>query len=444
MNRRPTRCYANPYALILVVCLNFVSCGNDRNQQPIVSSDISNFWEAYDQVQTTQDTIEQQNYLQTLFLDKASPGQQRMIAARNYTVGEYLDVIKKYPNFWKSLRPNTMNIDQHNKEIHEGVKKLKEWYPSLKESTVYYTMGAFRSPGTGIDSLVLIGSEFALGDTGMDTKEFVGDKDHIVTYHQIDPLKHLQSLTIHEYVHSQQNQPVYNLLSQCLYEGVGELIGTELAEEPSPWTAFEYGPKNEKFVQETFEKQLFDNRNMGDWLWNDTNNPFGTRDMGYYVGYRIARLHFDKATDKKQAIKELIELDYEDEDAVEQLVNGTGYFSKSLEELYTTYENDRPKVMGIKQFENGGLEVDTATKVVTIQFSEPMDPDHRGFDFGPLGKDYAMIMTKYLGFSEDRTEVSFEVSLQPGRKYQLQLPSKFMDASGYFNKPYLIEFETKK
>lgn len=164
--------------------------------------------------------------------------------------------------------------------------------------------------------------------------------------------------------------------------------------------------------------------------------------MGYYIGYKIAKIYYENASDKNLAIKQLIELDYEDELEVERIVNSTNYFPGTLEALYSRYEANRPKVLRIKQFENGSLDVDAAIKLVTIQFSEPMNPNHRGFDFGPLGEENALIMTKYIGFSEDKTEVSFEVNLEPNKKYQLQLPSKFMDESGHFIKPYLIDFKT--
>ncbi len=426
---------------ILIMCLA-LSC-KDEESILIVSSDIDNFWVAYDKINATNDTILKQKYLEEHFIDKASIGQKKMIKLRNYSPKEYLDAIDKYPKFWNSLRPNTLNFDEHNAEILKGIKKLRAAYPEMKKSSVYFTMGAFRSPGTGVAGTLILGSEFALGNLDVNTTEFKGNKDHLIDYHNIDPLKYLQSLSIHEYIHTQQNFPVYNILSWTLYEGIAEFIGTHLTEQKSPWNAFKYGPKNEAFVKKTFEDQLFDPGNMGNWFWNDSNNVFGNRDMGYYVGYALVKKYYDNSEDKKLAIKELIELDYEDEAEVERIVNSTNYLSATLEELYSRYENNIPKVLGIKQFENGSQDVSSDISLVTIQFSIPMNPDHRGFDFGPLGEENAMIMTKYIGFSEDRTEVSFEVNLIPNKQYQLQLPSKFRSTSGYFSRPYLIDFKTK-
>ncbi len=432
----------NRFTIVLALTMIFLlqSCGK-TSEIEIVNSDIANFWIAYDKIRATNDTVKKRKLLKQHFIDKASAGQKKMFEVRNYTVEEYLDVIEKYPKFWNSLRPNTKNFEEHNKEVLKAISKLKAVYPEMKKSSVYFTMGAFRSPGTGIDSTLILGSEFALGNLEINTTEFKRTKDHIVDYHKIDPLKYLQSLSIHEYIHTQQNYPVYNILSWTLYEGIAEFIGTQITEQASPWSAFTYGPENEDFVKEVFESQMFDSGNMDNWLWS-ANNQFGHRDLGYYIGYSIAKIHYEKSSNKKQAIKELIELDYENEVAVERIVDDTNFFSISLKELYAKYELERPKVLGIKQFKNGSIEVDPSISLVTIKFSAPMNPNYRGFDFGPLGEENAMKLHKFIGFSKDSTSLSFHVKLEPNKRYQLQLPHKFKSNKGFRMKPYLIDFAT--
>jgi hypothetical protein len=39
---------------------------------------------------------------------------------------------------------------------------LKVVYPELRHAKIYFTVGAMRSNGTTLDSMVLIGSEFAM------------------------------------------------------------------------------------------------------------------------------------------------------------------------------------------------------------------------------------------------------------------------------------------
>ena len=134
-------------------------------KQIITTEDIKNFWQAYDAIQVTDDTIKQLSHLQSLFINPASEGQKEMMEVRNYLPEDYLQSIKNHPKFWNSIRANMENLDHFNNSIKSGVDKLAKIYPSLKPSKIFYTVGTHRSPGTGVDKMVLIGTEFALGDS---------------------------------------------------------------------------------------------------------------------------------------------------------------------------------------------------------------------------------------------------------------------------------------
>ncbi|MEZ5059236.1 MAG: hypothetical protein R2879_19545 [Saprospiraceae bacterium] len=340
--------------------------------QVIVSTDIANFWKAFDAIDNLEDSVQQLDYLKTVFIDKASKGQKRMMEARGYTPEEYLKSILTKKQFWNSIRKNTEELEPFNKAIMKGVAQLKEVYPSLKPSTIYYTMGNHRSPGTGVDDMVLLGTEFALGDLKTVTSEL---PEHLQNYYKINPVEHLSFLCVHEYVHTQQHPMVHNLLSLTLYEGIAEFVAIKATGQSSPWKAFITGPENEERVKQRFEADMFNPNSIYNWLWNSPNNEFGTSDLGYFVGYQIASRYYDAATDKKVAIKTLIEMDYEDEPAVEALVNSTKYFSGSLEDLYNNYESKRPKVVSISEFNSGSEGVDPNLNVITLNFSMPMNTE---------------------------------------------------------------------
>lgn len=194
---------------------------------------------------TVNDSTLQLKYLDEYFLDKATEGQQGMIRARNYTPKEYLNAIKNYPRFWNSIRNNTLNTTQFDIQIREGIEKLKEIYPDLKPATIYYTMGVFRSPGTGFNDLALIGSEFALGDKYTVTEEFPENLNYVKNYYTINPPAFLDFLNIHEYVHTQQKPALDNTLSQSLYEGIADFIATKVTNKKSPFKYHNFGFKNE-------------------------------------------------------------------------------------------------------------------------------------------------------------------------------------------------------
>lgn len=407
--------------------------------QIIISDDITHFWEAYDAIHTTDDTIRQMEFLQTLFLDKASIGQRKMMEARRYTPKEYLESIKGRPLFWNSMRANTENVDEFNKDLRAGVDKLAKVYPSLEMSKIYYTIGNFRSPGTGVDSMVLIGTEYALGDTTVNTSEL---PKHVQNYYKINPVERLEFLTVHEYIHTQQKEMVYDLLSLTLYEGIAELMAIKTTQQNSPWKAFDTGNKNEDRVRERFEQDMLRPNTIYNWLWNSNDNEFQTNDMSYYVGSKIASLYYDKAIDKQQAIKRLIELDYSNKEEVASIVDSTNYFRSSLEDLYTEFESKRPTVLGI-EIDKTGEFVAAGRKLITVYFSEPMNKDARGFDYGPLGEKHVLRVDKIVGFSEDAKSFTFEVDLEQNQRYQSTMTTNFISLAGYPLKPYLIDFQTR-
>ena len=433
--------------LIATLTLIF-SCQNNSNdsiqkfvsEQKIISQDITHFWQAYDKISSTTDSLQQLEYFQTLFLDKASPGQQRMIEARNYSAEEYLNSIRSYPQFWNSIRKNTENLSGYNEAILSGLKQFTEVYPNLEPAHIYYTVGAHRSPGTGVDSMVLIGTEYALGDTTINVSELPEGRQN---YYKINPTDHLSFLTVHEYVHTQQKPMVHNLLSLALYEGIAEFVAIKATGQASPWKAFDYGPKNEEKIRKRFEEDMFKPDKIFSWLWNSADNEFETRDLGYFVGYQIADKYYDLASDKQQAIKTLIELDYNDEDAVEKVVDTTGYFSQSLEDLYADYQNKKPRIVKVEPNIDDQKMVDANTKEITLHFSEPMDIRRRGFDFGPLGEDHVLRVQSIVGWTEDKKAITFGVKLEPGKHYQSTITAAFRSEDGYPLQPYLLELKTR-
>jgi hypothetical protein len=285
--------------LLFLTTVLFFNCDKEpKEQQEIINVDVTNFWKAYDHILAVNDTILQLNYLEEYFLDKATKGQQGMIRARNYTPNEYLNAIKMYPQFWNSIRNNTLNTEKYDVQIRAGIENFKEIYPDLKPATIYYTMGVFRSPGTGFNDLALIGSEFALGDKYTVTEEFPENLNYVKNYYKINPPQYLDFLNIHEYVHTQQKPALDNTLSQSLYEGIADFVAHKVTNKNAPFKYYKFGLENETKLKIPFDEEMFNIRKMGDWMWNE-NNQFKTRDLIYFIGFRIAETNYEKAADKK-------------------------------------------------------------------------------------------------------------------------------------------------
>ena len=235
---------------------------------------------------------------------------------------------------------------------------------------------------------------------------------------------------------------VHNLLSLTLYEGIAEWMAIKATGQKSPWKAFEVGASNGDRVRQRFEQDLFMPNTIYNWLWNSSENEFQANDMSYYVGSEISSIYYDNAADKEQAIKKLIEVDYSNESEVEEIVDGTKYFSGTLEEMYANYESQRPTVVRIDPIEVDEL-LTAGKTILTVHFSRPMNTERRGFDYGPLGEDHVLSVGKIIGFSKDAKSFSFQVDLKKKQHYQSTITTNFRSIAGHPLKPYLIDFKTE-
>ena len=430
---------------VLLCCFILSNCQKPVPQQShVITEDIEHFWEAYDSIRSTTDSALQVRYLQNLFLDRGTAGLAAMREVRRYSPQSYLQAIQQYPRFWDAIRQNTQKAQSLSKDLEAGVEKFKKLYPDLKPAKIYFTIGALMSNGTTLDSLVLIGSELALADSTIPTEEFPQLLGHLRPFFDSNPIEHIVFLNVHEYVHTQQKNVVgSNLLTQCFNEGIAEFVAEKSMESPSVTPAIAFGKKNDEAVKLAFTKEMF-GHNYYNWLWNNTNNPFQMRDLGYYVGYAIADKYFQKTSNKVQAIKTLIELDSPNIESLENFIDETGYFSKSIATLKNEYEGNRPKVIKVSPFANGSQKVRPGVHEVIIQFSTKMDTRFRGFEFGPLGQQHVLAVNEFIGFSEDGTQVKFKVDLKANHRHQLVLSNRFRAESGAELAPYLIEIKTSK
>jgi uncharacterized protein YjaZ len=361
---------------------------------------------------------------------------------RNYSPQNYIDAINNYPKFWESIRANTFQSKNLNNDVEKSINQLKTLYPELKPTTIYFTIGSFRTNGTILKDQVLIGCEMALADKKTVISELPENLNYY--YSTFNPIGDFTLLITHEHVHTVQKDMVDNLLSYCLYEGVAEFVCTKALDKASYLPAIEYGKFNEAKVKKLFENQMFNNKITYDWLWSSKENSFKTRDIGYYIGYAICENYYNKSVNKQKAIKEMIELDYSNTEQFEQFVDKSGYFSTSLKKLYKKYEKSRPKVVRISQFKNKSQNVDPNIKTITLNFSKPMDKNYRGFDFGPLGENNVLRVQKVIGFSEDGKSFSFEVEIKPNQRYQSIVSNNFCDKNGVALQPYLIDITTSE
>ena len=416
-------------------------CSSSKNiNQEIYADDIDHFWNAYDKIVSTNDTVLQLKYINELFIDKGSEGLKYIMLKKNYTDQEYVKAINNYPEFWRSVRANTLLAKSYDEKTNENIEKLRGVYPDLKPAPIYFTIGVFRTGGTIYNKTVLIGSELSLADKTTKIEELPEWRKPFLQ--NSEPINDLELLCVHEYVHTQQSELVDNLLSYCLYEGVAEFVSTVAMGLPSSTPGVHFGQANEALVKQKFQEDLFVVKHTYNWLWSENQNELKVRDLGYYIGYSICERYYNQASDKKKAIKEMIELDYHNEKEIEAFVDSSHFFTESIAKLYQNYDNARPTVVRVEPDINDQNAISPATKTITIHFSAPMDKKTRGFDYGPKGEKNVLKVQNIIGFSEDGMSFTFDVELKPTTDYQSLVSNRFLDENGFALKPFLLDFRT--
>jgi hypothetical protein len=292
---------------VLVSCCILLSgIAKSQPSVDISTTDIVHFWEAYDSLTLSNDSVKT---FQRLYIDRSTPGFQEFIKLRSFTAKEYVTLIKKYPQFWISIRPNTERIVARKHEIEEVLDKFKEIYPQFNPPDVCFAIGALRTGGTTTRNLILIGSEIASADSTTHKSEFTGWLSYV-----IGNTGDIVSMVAHEAVHTQQRTKVlfsgylrHRLLTQSLREGAADFIGNMMIGSIINKTQHAYGIAREYELWKEFEVEMLKN-DFSQWLYNGHTSHERPADLGYFVGARICERYYNQAQDKSKAIREIIRM----------------------------------------------------------------------------------------------------------------------------------------
>jgi hypothetical protein len=396
-------------------------------------------------MRTTTDSLRQLGYLNRLYIEPGTPGLRAFMKAKDYTPEQWVSAVRRYPRFWNSIRPRTLLAKSGAQGVEPYLQKFKALYPALRPATMYFTIGALRSTGTTQDSLVLIGAELATGTPDVDISEFSkATRTFLANYYRTDPFKNVIPLDIHEYVHTQLNSYGHNVLGQAIYEGTCDLVTELVTGKLMPQPYMSYGPQHEAALKERFKTEMFI-PSFRNWFYNNSSeDPNHVADLGYYMGYAICKAYYQRAANKQQAVREMIELDYTSDQAVEAFLTKSRYYNTaSVAELKAAYEKKRPLVTQVRPLTNNSQVVDASQKELTIEFSQPMSL-YTSIDYGKGGKDTWPNLKK-VGFAADKRSITFRVDLLPEHDYEFVVTEGgFQSEKGYPLKPYAVKFRTGK
>ncbi|MEJ7658844.1 MAG: DUF2268 domain-containing putative Zn-dependent protease [Hymenobacter sp.] len=189
-------------------------------------------------------------------------------------------------------------------QIRAGFVKLKEIYPAARFPNVYFVIGRWNSGGTASDNGMLIGADMQCQAPGVALAEL-----SLWERSNFGSLAGLPGLVAHEQIHYIQkpsNDP--SLLHGAILEGMADFMA-ELTTGQNPNARLQaYGRPHEKEIWADFTKEMKGEK-WNNWIGNATQETAEKpADLGYFVGYQICRSYYEELPDKKQAVRDILNI----------------------------------------------------------------------------------------------------------------------------------------
>jgi uncharacterized protein YjaZ len=293
--------------LILTLATLVSAQGTQLNRDPklvkFVTSDIDLFWKAYDLAANETDKAKRVQIFQTEYLDRGSAGLKDFVQLRIRSADNLVKTMDRMPKYYASIRPSTLKVAQMEKRMRAAFVKFKKLYPDAVFPDVYFLIGVANSGGTTGGSGLLIGTEMYGATTG-------GPGDELSPWLRsvISHVENIPAIVAHESCHYNQRLPMQTtLLGKSIQEGSCDLIGELISGKNINEKLKAYGRVNDAQIWRDFTTDM-NKSDFSGWLYNGSTVKDKPADLGYYVGYLISRAYYRKAFDKRQAVRDILNI----------------------------------------------------------------------------------------------------------------------------------------
>lgn len=267
------------------------AASGQRDGPVIRIEDVTRFYQVYDAA-GGHPSAEQ---LQHDYLDLGSDGLRTFAKLRNITGERIAANLAKDPALYADAKRCMAVLPRGRERLKVAMRKLAEVYPAAKFPPVTIAVGRGKPVGVGSPvSGVMIGLEALCG----------------VKYFDPDMEDRFVHVLVHEYLHVQQVRALVDddhptVLEAALIEGAAEFMTEQIAgavSDPGVWAE----AKGRETQIETAFVPDEDKTDLSKWLYNGTIDRAG--DLGYWVGYRIVKAYYQHAADKRQAVRDILEM----------------------------------------------------------------------------------------------------------------------------------------
>lgn len=271
----------------------------DPDEPRFITSDIQSFWRAYDRA-TPQNQVE---VFEREYFKGGTDGLRDFIALRINSADSLVNTINRYRKYYDSIRESTLRVESMRPRFRACFYALKFLYEDAVFPDVYFVIGRMSTGGTTSARGLLIGVEMY----GMTPR---ASEAELTDWHKqvLRPVEDIPYIGAHELIHYQQKYSLnLTLLARSIHEGSADFIGEMISGGNINQHLQAYGNPREKELWEEFRKEM-NGIDSTKWLYQGASAKDRPADLGYYVGYKITESYFNRAGNKKQAVRDTLNI----------------------------------------------------------------------------------------------------------------------------------------
>lgn len=266
-----------------------------RPEPEILTEDVTRFYALYDAT-GGQPTVEQ---IDKDYLAKGTRSLSEFARLRRVTAQSIADRLAKDPAVYAKAKDCLVKLPEVKQRVATALGKLATMYPEARFPPVAIVVGRGRPVGIADNGGLTIGLE-ALCSADFMNPDAEDRFVHVIA---------------HEYAHIQQTGPTEfepgdpnaTALRFALIEGGAEFVAELISGNVGNGRHAEWTRGKEAEIESAFVR-IMDGTDLSAWFAN-YRSPDEPYDLGYWVGYRIAKAYYLGSKDRKAALKNIIEFD---------------------------------------------------------------------------------------------------------------------------------------
>jgi hypothetical protein len=260
--------------------------------EPVVQiEDVELFYNVYDSASGRPGA----DVLQRDYIDAGSDGLRTFFSQRRTTAERLAQAIASRPEIYTKGRNCLAALPRAKQRLQVALSKLADIYHEASFPPVTIAVGrgrpvAIGGPETGIQ----IGLEALCA----------------VDFFHANLEDRFVYVIAHEFVHVQQSSTLaeredLTVLERSLLEGAAEFVAELMSGDVAYAHLRERVAGKEAEIETAFQADM-DSRDFSKWL--DNTGSYPNPDLGYWTGYRIVRAYYQRASDKQQAIRDILQM----------------------------------------------------------------------------------------------------------------------------------------